>query len=140
MEWLLDIPLIVLLTITLFHAVRLERALGVLRHDRAALQTLVDGFNASSQVAELSIGQVRAAADGAGRLLTRHIEAAKAKQDELTFVMERADALADRLEALVRGGRSLAQTATAEPPSIATPVRPRSQAEQDLMRALNLAR
>jgi hypothetical protein len=166
MEWFLEVPLIVLLAATLFHAVRLERALGVLKRDRAALQTLVDGFNASSQAAEQGIGQLRAATDGAGRLLMRHIESAKTKQDDLTFLIERADSLADRLERLVRAGRPLAQDPIAQdpmaqdtmarkpmaaepdrpaappPPRSAAPPphRPRSQAEQDLMRALNLAR
>ena len=41
MEWALDLILIVLLAATLFHAMRLERALGVLKRDRAALEELV---------------------------------------------------------------------------------------------------
>ena len=41
MEWLLEIALIGLLLATMFHAVRLERALGVLKRDRAALEELV---------------------------------------------------------------------------------------------------
>lgn len=146
MEWLLELPLIILLAATLFHAMRLERALGALKRDRAALQDLIDGFNASTQAAEQGIGQLRAATDGAGRLLTRQIEAAKAKQDDLTFLIERADLLADRLEGAIRNGRPVApepvgpnQTETFSP--VLTPSsRPRSQAEQDLMRALNLAR
>ena len=44
MEWLLEIVLVLLLAATLFHAIRLERALGVLKHDRAALQELVCEF------------------------------------------------------------------------------------------------
>jgi len=43
MEWLLEIALIGLLLATMFHAVRLERALGVLKRDRAALEELVAG-------------------------------------------------------------------------------------------------
>ena len=49
MEWILEAVLAVLLAATLFHAVRLERALGVLKRDRAALEALVASFNASSQ-------------------------------------------------------------------------------------------
>ena len=41
MEWLLEIVLVVLLAATLFQAVRLERALGVLKRDRVALEELV---------------------------------------------------------------------------------------------------
>ena len=153
MEWLLELALIVLLAITLFHAIRLERALGVLKRDRAALQDLVNGFNASTQAAEQGIAQLRVATDGAGRVLTRQIETAKARQDDLAFLMERAERQADRLEGLVRSTRAVAgepaayDTMPAEPTwaepaprGTAPAFRPRSQAEQDLMKALNLAR
>ena len=41
MEWILNILLVVMLGATLFHAVRLERALGALKRDRSALEALV---------------------------------------------------------------------------------------------------
>ncbi len=41
MEWTLEIVLVVLLGATLFQAVKLERALGVLKRDRASLESLV---------------------------------------------------------------------------------------------------
>ena len=49
MEWLLELALVALLAATLFHAVRLERALGVLKRDRVELQELIAGFNASTR-------------------------------------------------------------------------------------------
>ena len=55
MEWILNSLLVVLLTATLFHAVRLERALGVLKRDRAALEALVVDFNASTHAAETGV-------------------------------------------------------------------------------------
>ena len=67
MEWILEVVLVFLLAATLFHAVRLERALGVLKRDRVALQELVVGFNASTRQAELGIERLRSAADGAGQ-------------------------------------------------------------------------
>ena len=67
MEWTLQIVLVVLLGATLFQAIRLERALGVLKRDRASLESLVVGFNASTHHAESGIQQLRSAADGAGR-------------------------------------------------------------------------
>ena len=86
MEWLLDIVLIVLLAATLFHALRLERALGVLKRDRATLQELITGFNASTQAAEQGVGRLRAAADGAGRTLARQIEAAQSLRQNILEV------------------------------------------------------
>ncbi len=108
MEWLLDIALIVLLGATLFHALRLERALGVLRRDRSALEELVTNFNASTRQAELGIERLRGAADGAGKQLARQIDAAEGLKDDLVFLSERGDRLADKLDKLVRAARQIA--------------------------------
>ena len=151
MEWLLEIALVVLLAVTLFHALRLERALGVLRRDRAALEELVAGFNASTQQAEQGIERLRVAADGAGRQVARQAEIAATLKDDLLFLIERGEKLADRLDALVRAGRTLApeprpaligETLAAEPDAAAEGAesRLRSQAERDLLRALRLPR
>ena len=150
MEWLLEIALVGLLAATLFHALRLERALGVLKRDRAVLEDLVTGFNASTRQAEAGIDRLRDAAEGAGRQIARQIESASGLKDDLVFLTERGERLADRIDALVRSGRPLA----VEPsrPMAAQPVglpsadtepaetRVRSQAERDLIKALRLAR
>ncbi len=144
MEWYLELSLMGLLVATLFHAVKLERALGVLKRDRAAIQDLIEGFNTSTQAAEHGIGQLRAATDGAGRLLARQVESAQARQDDLSFLIDRAETLADRLEGLVRAGRPVGQEPAPAPiqpdtaPAASTS-RPRSQAERELMRALGIA-
>ena len=62
LQWLLDIALIGLLAATLFHAMRLERALGVLKRDRAALEELVRAFNASTHQAEAGASRFSPAA------------------------------------------------------------------------------
>jgi hypothetical protein len=148
MEWILEIVLVGMLAATLFHAVRLERALGVLKRDRATLEALVAGFNASTRQAETGIERLRATADGAGRQIARQAEAAVALKDDLSFLMERGERLADRLDTLVRAARPMAadappvasvQAATAVADDDAEP-RLRSQAERDLLRALRMAR
>lgn len=148
MLWALDLILIVLLGGSLWQAFRLERALGVLRRDRVALEQLVAGFNASTQQAEQSIERLRAAADGSGRQIGRQIDAANGLKDDLLFLMERGDRLADQLEALVRAGRGVVAQAPREPAEeAAPPARPdpdppglRSQAAIELARALRLGR
>ncbi|MGH7155364.1 MAG: DUF6468 domain-containing protein [Acetobacteraceae bacterium] len=138
-EWLLEIVLVLLLAITLFHASRLERALGVLKRDRASLQELVSGFNASTRQAEAGIDRLHAAADGAGRQVARQIEAARLVQADLSFLIERGERLADRMDTLVRVGRPVAAEAMREHEASETP-RLRSQAERDLLKALRLAK
>ncbi len=149
MQWIFDVVLIGMLGATLFHAVRLERALGALKRDRAALENLVSSFNASTRQAEQGIERLRTASDGAGRQLAKQIDTATTLKDDLTYLAERGAKLADRLDAAVRNGRQapadlprppapdfagIASDAEAELPRL------RSQAERDLFKALRLAR
>jgi hypothetical protein len=129
-QWILEGVLILLLAATLFHALRLERALGVLKRDRAVLEELVEGFNESSRQAETGIERLRSAADGAGRQMARQIETAQRLRDDLSFLSDRSDKLAERLEAAVRAARmvtdgTVLQGAFAQAaPAAAPPVKP----------------
>ena len=148
LEWILEAVLVVLLAATLVHALRLERALGVLKRDRAALEELVAGFNASTRQAEDGIERLRQVADGAGRHIARQIESAGALREDLGFLIDRAERMADRLDQQTRTARSggieparvpvapfaVSETEPAEAPRV------RSQAERDLLRALRVAR
>ena len=157
MQWLLEVLLTGLLTVTLFHALRLEKALGVLRRDRAALEELIVGFNDSTRQAESGIDRLRAVADGAGRQIARHVDQAKALKNDLVFLSERGEKLADQLDVLVRQALPAQEQIPVIKPAIgrdppllhavpqeaAVPEvegRVRSQAEKELLRALRMAR
>lgn len=155
-DWLLQIVLMVMLAATMFHAFRLERALGVLRRDRAALEELVSGFNESTRQAENGIERLRAAADGAGRQIARQVDQARNLKNDLEFLISRGEKVADHLEKVVRIKPAL--EAAGPGPSLPAPLptaalvapfqagpeeqdtRLRSQAEKDLLRALRAAR
>jgi hypothetical protein len=109
-QWVLEAVLVLLLAATLFHALRLERALGVLKRDRAVLEELVEGFNESTRQAETGIERLRHAADGAGRQMARQIETAQRLRDDLAFLADRSDRLAERLEGAVRTARMVADS------------------------------
>jgi hypothetical protein len=126
---LLEVALVLLLAATLFHALRLERALGVLKRDRAVLEDLVAGFNESTRAAEAGIEKLRVATDGAGRQIARQIEQAQRLKDDLGFLTERGDRLAERLEGGVRTARMVADQ-QAIGPSAAPPARPSPAAPQ----------
>lgn len=145
MEWSLEIILVVLLGATLFQATRLERALGVLKRDRASLELLVVGFNASTQQAEDGIHRLRDAADGAGRKIESQLTKSVSLKDDLAFLTERGDRLADRLDTLVRAARPLAQDRPLPPtrpgPTVENNLpQGANQVERDLMQALRMAR
>jgi len=157
--------LILMLIATLYYAMRLESRLGVLKRDRAELEHLVSGFNEATLRAESSIQKLRQAAEGAGRELATRQDAAETLRNDLQFLLDRGERIADRLDDLVRASRPLVPSVTeqrAKHPSHPEPERPRtpaepsrplrapepepdeprvrSQAERDLLRALRLAR
>jgi len=159
-----EIVLMVLLVATTFHAFRLERALGVLRRDRAALETLVARFSESMRLAEDGMDRLRSAADDAGRQIARHIEQARTLKSDLEFLTSRGEKVADRIEAQLQqskagdtgqnagAARTLAPALapalspapgfglTSKAVSSDPDTRPRSQAERDLLMALRAAR
>lgn len=139
MEWTLEIVLVMLLGATLFQAIRLERALGVLKRDRASLEALVVDFNASTHQAENGIQRLRAAADSAGRQIESHIAKSVSLKDDLSFLTDRGGRLADRLDALVRTARPMTQDRPGGMPDT-NASKNVSQVERDLMHALRMAR
>jgi hypothetical protein len=152
MEWTLELVLVVLLGGTLFQAIRLERALGILKRDRASLESLVVGFNTSTHQVESGIQQLRSAADGSGRQIEAQLAQSLSLKDDLAYLTERGDRLADRLDALVRLARPLVlDRAEAAQPAVAggstkakgTEAKgtgATSQVERDLLAALRMAR
>ena len=154
MQWLFEALLVVLLVAMLFHAIRLERALLVLRRDRATFDALIAGFNDSTRLAEDGVERLRLAADGAGKQITRQIERATALKEDLIFLTERSEKVADVMERLVIEGRQLSvqgQPVARPPQAVPVVQQPgrlgdggetplRSKAERDLLRALRLDR
>ena len=144
-DWGLELVLVVLLAVTLVHAIRLERALRLLRTDRAALGDAIAGFDDSARQAEAGIGRLHSASAETAQKLTQSLEKGTSLNDDLAFLIQRGESLADRLDALVRTGRTIAQAAPASMPGVAaqqqTDPAPkvRSKAERDLLIALQAA-
>jgi hypothetical protein len=139
MEWTLEIVLVALLGATLFQAIKLERALGVLKRDRASLESLVEHFNASTRQAESGIQRLRAAVDSGGHQIAAQLTKSVSLKDDLVFLTERGDQLADRLDRLVRAARPLAQDRAANTPESIVP-NDANQVERNLLQALRMAR
>jgi hypothetical protein len=143
-EWAAQAVLLLMLGVAIPFAIRLERQLAALRRDRGALEAGAAGMSEATRAAEAAMLRLRATAEGAGKGVAERIAAAEPLREDLRFLTERAEALADRLDALVRSARPLAGHAAPAPAPAATlaepAVTPRSQAERDLLKALRLAR
>ena len=149
-DWGLELVLVGLLAVTLVHAIRLERALRLLRSDRAALGDAIAGFDDSARQAEAGIGRLHSVSAETAHLLGQRLEKGVSLKDDLAFLIERGESLADQLDGLVRSGRPMAQSAGSMMPALVTPPAPmpapsaaspamRSKAERDLLLALQSA-
>ncbi len=160
----LDVLVAFLLVVTIGYAVVLNRRLGVLRSDKAELEKLALSFGEATLRAEESLGQLRQTAED----LQQRIEKAQSLADDLVFLVDRGGTAADRLEELVREARKETGVPTpvaAEVKAEARPERPatraarggetraaaqpagednefepRSEAERELLRALQSVR
>lgn len=164
----LDVIIAALLVATIVYAGMLNRRLNVLRKNRDEMAKLISQFNEATVRAETSIPKLRKAAEDAGQGLQERVEKAHALRDDLAFMIERADTMADRLENAVRTGRNEMKAAPAATGTTAGPAtgRPagagatgrgpapsplrqaidgvdedeRSEAERELLRALQSVR
>ncbi|OYW07637.1 MAG: hypothetical protein B7Z53_05925 [Rhodospirillales bacterium 12-71-4] len=99
LRWLVEALLLLLIVAALPTAIRLDRALSALRRDRGALAESTRSFAEATREAEQVIARLRNAADGAGRGVAEQVRIATTLREDLRFLSERAETLADRLEA-----------------------------------------
>ena len=109
MDWKIFLDLIVsaLLVATITYAVRLNSRLTALRKNRDDMSKIIVSFNEATVRAESSIPKLKRAAEEAGGSLQERVEKAQSLRDDLAFMIERADAMANRLEGVVRSARDV---------------------------------
>lgn len=107
-DWkvVLDLVVSVLLTATIGYAWMLNKRLSSLRKNRDDLAKTILAFNDATVRAESSIPKLRKAAEEAGLTLQERVEKAQSLRDDLAFMIERADTMANRLENAVRSART----------------------------------
>lgn len=142
LEWGLQALLVLALGASLPVALRLERTLSALGRDRADLNASAKVFIEAVQQAEDAIARLRQASEGAGRGMAQQLATAGQISDDLRFLLQRAEAQADRLDIAVRAlravGTPMARQDAPEPPppppSLSAAAR--AEAEQGVLRAL----
>jgi predicted trehalose synthase len=129
LEWLANAALLALLLAAIPFAWRLDRRLDALRLIGGDLGDGARGIGEATEAAETALARLRATAEQSGRLVAERVATAEKLRDDLAFLAERAEVIADRLDALVRQARPVSDPAPAQQA-------PRSEAERELLRAL----
>lgn len=101
----LEVLATVLLAVMIIYAIRLNRTLVALQTDREEFEQLVAHFNDSTARAEASVARLKSSAGEIAEWLQGNVTKAQSLQDELAFMIDRANDLADRLEGAIRDAR-----------------------------------
>ena len=128
-EWLAQLAVAALLAGTIPVALRLERALRAVRRDRGALEGCAATLDEATRGAEAASLRLRRDAEDSCRRMEDSTAAAEPLRDDLRYLLQRAEAVADRLDELVRAARGGV-------PQAAPPRPAESRAERDLALAL----
>lgn len=112
-EMMINLIIIGLLIPTIIYAYRLNKNLTLLRENQNSLAKLVNALNDATFKAENSIPKLKSVTEHSSEDLKEVVDSAKNLKDDLLFINERADNLADRLENVIRDGRGLKETKAA---------------------------
>ena len=88
-------------------AYNLNNSLKVLRQNQSSLAQLVAALNEATFKAENSIPKLKTATEHSSEGLKEVVDSAKELKNDLLFINERADSLADRLENVISTSRGL---------------------------------
>ncbi len=138
LELIINIIIIALLIPTIVYAYRLNNNLKALRQNQSSLAQLVNALNEATFKAENSIPKLKSVTEHSSEGLKEVVDSAKELKDDLLFINERADNLADRLENVISTGRTIKpeNLKASQEPSVSDKEDTRSEAELELLKAL----
>lgn len=102
---ILDIVMVALLVATIAYAIILNRQIIKLRESRGEMIDLIRGLNDAMVKAETGVRSLKKTASDTGEDLQRTVNQAQALRDELSFMIEAGDVLANRLGGVHDGPR-----------------------------------
>lgn len=94
---IIDVVMVGLLAATIAYAIILNRQIIALRESRGEMAELIQGLNEAMGRAETGVRTLKKAAGDTGEDLQRTVIKAQALRDELQFMIEAGDTLANRL-------------------------------------------
>lgn len=107
LEIIINLTIIALLIPTIIYAYKLNKNLSLLRQNQKSLSQLISSLNEATYKAENSIPKLKTVTANSSEDLKEVIDSAKTLKEDLTFINERADNLADRLENVIHEGRQI---------------------------------
>jgi hypothetical protein len=105
-SFLLDAIVALLLFLTIGYCWRLSRKISALRAGKKDLDAFVQEFNQSIIRAEKNVAQLKELSQNADVTLAKHIDKARFLSNDLSFLMGRAETIADALEQQVQYTRT----------------------------------
>jgi hypothetical protein len=143
---LLDLIVAGLLVTVIVFAAILNRRLSVWRQERAEFERLIAEFNRAAVRAETGVERLKAASEQTGKTLQQAVTKGQSLRDDLSYLIERAEPLADRLTEGIRAARGMRRGDPVSEPSIARNSNAsareteeqdeRARAKRELLRAL----
>lgn len=106
---ILDIAFILLLVAVLVYAIRLNRHISALHSNKAELEKLLGGFVASTERAEEAIQKVRKNTEENIKAVHDAVGKAETLHADLSYMLDRGEEIANRLESGIRSGRTAYQ-------------------------------
>ena len=107
LEFIVDIVIIALLIPTIVYAYNLNKSLNMLRQNQKSLAQLISALNEATFKAESSIPKLKSVTEHSSEGLKEVVDNAKELKNDLLFINERADSLADRLENVISTSRNI---------------------------------
>lgn len=101
-----DLLIVALLITTIAFAAVLNRRLTALRQNRAEFERVIAEFNHAAARAEAGVERLKAASEQTGKTLQQAVTKGQSLRDDLTYLIERAEPLADRMTEGVRIARN----------------------------------
>ena len=142
----INLLVIILLIPAIIYVYKLDKNLTLMRQNQNALLKLIEALNDATYKAENSIPKLKSVTESSSNDLKEVVDNAKELKDDLLFINERADNLADRLEDAIKTGRQMKDTphiVSSKPNNVMTENDTasaddlsRSEAELELLKAL----
>ncbi len=107
LELIINIVIIALLIPMIIYSYNLNKSLNALRQNQKSLAQLVSALNEATFKAENSIPKLKTATEHSSEGLKEVVDSAKELKNDLLFINERADSLADRLENVISTSRNI---------------------------------